>query len=146
MNGKKQQRPFTHLMTKSNITRIKAPTCNVHDVRNVPCEITYLLTCRLNQFILLQLPLSSGSAPVETTADKCSLLGMSSGGRFSGNMRTFFIRRNSSYCFELTRCSTKARQLLYQIRHSDLRPSFKRGEERKIKRAHVKWSGRARGG
>lgn len=30
-----------------------------------------------------------------------------------------------AYCLELTRCYTEADRLLYQIRHYDLRPSFK---------------------
>lgn len=83
-------------MTKSNITRIKVLTCKLDDFFNLPGEITYLLTCILNEFILLQLPFSTGPGLVKMYADKCSLLGMSSRGHFSGNMRTFFIWHNSS--------------------------------------------------
>lgn len=51
----------------------------------------------LNEFILLQPPLSTEPGLQNVCRQMFpSLLGMSSGGHFSGNMRTFFIRRNSS--------------------------------------------------
>lgn len=64
-----------------------------------------------------------------------SLLGMSSAGHILWEYANILYSAQQplqTYCFELTRCSTEARRLLYQIRHSDLHPSFKWGEEKKV--------------
>lgn len=75
-----------------------------------------------------------------------SLLGMSGGGHFSGNMRTFFIRHNSS-CKPIVLSWQGAPQKhvssYIKFAISDLHPSFKWEREKK-KRVHVKQSGRER--